>query len=618
MNTILTSEKAEKNPGQCVRKKCECDHVVACLRCIFKTLPDVAIFTNPERQILTINPVAEKIFGYKEDELLHKDIDLLFSDREKFQRLSEDDIPHNSNKGLPHYEISCIRRDGSIFPSETMFSMVKDVQQFSIGFLVLIRDVTERKNRIKRQYELENMYRTVADFTYDWELWINREGALRYVSPSCERITGYTVEQFMESPSLIEEIVFPEDRKAWEENHRIVREECKEQESQFRITRRDGVVRWIESVCQIVRDDNDRVTGFRSSNRDITERKKNEEELQAALDSIEKYKEKLEAESSYLAAEIALVSNYENIIGNSNALQYVLFKIEQIAATDTSVLVLGETGTGKELIARAIHKNSRRNQRSLIKVDCSALPANLIESELFGHERGAFTDAHKKRAGRFEIADGSTIFLDEIGELPMDLQTRLLRILQDGEFERVGSSKTVRVDVRIIAATNRDLEKDVADGRFRKDLWYRLNVFPITAPPLRDRLEDIPQLATHFMKNFARKQGKEITTIPSSTMKNLQQYHWPGNVRELENVIERAVISSSDHKLRLADELRTAQSQTRTSFKTLEEMERDYITQVLKQTNWKVSGKNSASEILQLNRSTLRAKMKKLAIIKPS
>lgn len=219
-----------------------------------------------------------------------------------------------------------------------------------------------------------------------------------------------------------------------------------------------------------------------------------------------------------------------------------MFKIEQISSTDTSVLILGETGTGKELIARAIHKNSPRKDRPLIKINCAALPADLIESELFGHERGAFTGAYARKAGRFEVAHGASIFLDEIGELPPDLQAKLLRVLQEGEFERVGSSRTIKVDVRIIAATNRDLEQDVCDKLFRQDLWYRLNVFPITSPPLRDRVEDIPQLVIHFTDKFTRKQGKNITTIPTRVMTNLQQYSWPGNIRELENVIERAVI----------------------------------------------------------------------------
>jgi PAS domain-containing protein len=286
-----------------------------------------------------------------------------------------------------------------------------------------------------------------------------------------------------------------------------------------------------------------------------TERKLAEIDLRNAFTEIERLKTRLEAETAYLQEEIRLEHDFEGIIGRSPAIQYVLYKVEQVAATDTGVLVLGETGTGKELVCRAIHNNSLRKARPLVKVNCAALPANLIESELFGHERGAFTGAQTRRKGRFELADGGCIFLDEIGELPLDLQGKLLRVLQDGEFERLGSSMTIRVDVRVIAATNRDLESQVQMGRFREDLFYRLNVFPITVPPLRERTEDIPLLAQFFMEKNSKRMGKRFEFIPESVKARLLEYPWPGNVRELMNVIERAVISSSGPKLRLADDL---------------------------------------------------------------
>jgi transcriptional regulator with GAF, ATPase, and Fis domain len=244
------------------------------------------------------------------------------------------------------------------------------------------------------------------------------------------------------------------------------------------------------------------------------------------------------------------------------------------------------------------------------------LPANLIESELFGHEKGSFTGAHAKHAGRFEVADGSSIFLDEIGELPIELQAKLLRVIEDGEFERVGSNKTIKVDVRIIAATNRNLEKDVREGRFRQDLWYRLNIYPITIPPLRERLEDIPLIVQYYVDILSRKQGKDIVSVPAKVMKALQSYDWPGNVRELANILERAVISTSGSKLRLSEELQINHQASPESFKSLQDMERDYIVKALEKTNWKVSGKNSAAEILKLQRSTLRARMEKLDIHK--
>ncbi len=357
---------------------------------------------------------------------------------------------------------------------------------------------------------------------------------------------------------------------------------------------------------------------------------KEKEIAQEALVEVKQLEKQLEGEKAYLTEEIKLEHNHENIIGKSNALEYVLYKVEQIAATDTTVLVLGETGTGKELIARAVHHGSPRKKRALVKINCAALPANLIENELFGHEKGAFTGSSARQMGRFEAANGATLFLDEIGELPLELQAKLLRVIQDGEFERLGSPHTIKVDVRIIAATNRNLEKEVKKGNFREDLWYRLNVFPITMPPLRERREDIPLLVAFYVKKIARRLGKDNPIVPKLMMDDLLHYHWPGNVRELENILERAVIISSGPKLRMVDDFnkpvasltnthKTVKAKTldQVEAKTLEQVAHDYIVQVLEQTNWKVSGENSAAQILGLNRSTLRARMRKLDISKP-
>ena len=347
------------------------------------------------------------------------------------------------------------------------------------------------------------------------------------------------------------------------------------------------------------------------------EAEKNRQAAEDAFFEIKKLKDRLEAERAYLQEEINLVYNHENIVGQSDAINYVFYKVEQIADTDTNVLILGETGTGKELVARAVHGTSQRKERALIKMNCAALPTHLIESELFGHEKGAFTGAQSKRLGRFEVADKATLFLDEIGELPLELQPKLLRVMDEGEFERLGSSVTRKVDVRLIAATNRNLEEEVRKGLFREDLWYRLNVFPITMPPLRDRVDDIPLLVKFYVDRISKRLGKVIEMIPSNVMDALRQYHWPGNIRELENVLERAVINSSGPKLRLVDELKKPHKDTAKAQKTLKNAERDYIIQVLEQVDWKVSGKNSAAEILGLDRSTLRARMRKLNIRKP-
>jgi len=350
---------------------------------------------------------------------------------------------------------------------------------------------------------------------------------------------------------------------------------------------------------------------------DITDRKQAETKLQKAYTAIEQLQMKLQAETAYLQEEIKLEYDFESIIGNSSAIQHVLFKVEQVAGTDATVLVLGETGTGKELIARAIHNRSLRKKHPLVKVNCAALPSNLIESELFGHEPGAFTGAQTRQLGRFEVADGTSIFLDEIGDLPLELQTKLLQVLQDGEFERLGSPRTIKVDVRVIAATNRDLEAQVRKGEFREDLFYRLNVFPLTVPPLRERVEDIPLMAEYFMGKASRRLGKSINILPTSVVNSLKNHPWPGNVRELENVIERAVINSSGPKLRLAEELVSLQKDLPTPLKPMKTIEFDHIVRILEHADWKISGKNGAAEILGLKRGTLRARMQKLGIRKP-
>ncbi|MFC1515218.1 sigma-54 interaction domain-containing protein [Thermodesulfobacteriota bacterium] len=355
---------------------------------------------------------------------------------------------------------------------------------------------------------------------------------------------------------------------------------------------------------------------------DISKQKRAEQELRNALSEVKALKKQLEADHTYLGEEIKLMHDYENIVGESEMFKYVLYSIEQIAPTDTTVLILGESGTGKEIIARAIHHGSKRKKRPLVKVDCATLPENLIESELFGHEKGAFTGAVERRIGRFELASGATIFLDEIGELPVALQQKLLRVLQDGEFERLGSSQVIHTDVRIIAATNRNLEEDVRKGRFRKDLWYRLNVFPLSIPPLRDRADDIPLFVDWMIKKVQRRLGKNIKTVPTYVMNDLMAYPWPGNVRELENVIERAVIVTRGSILQLAAPLKAPESDDSTPhgvpMKSLLEMEKDYILQVLNKTNWNISGKGGAAEFLGLNSSTLRGRMRKHGIRRPA
>ncbi len=334
--------------------------------------------------------------------------------------------------------------------------------------------------------------------------------------------------------------------------------------------------------------------------------------LQDRYDEIKHLKKRLEQENIHLRKEIEILYSHDEIVGKSRAIKTVLSQAEQVADQETSVLILGETGTGKELLARAIHNISPRNARAMITVNCAALPPTLVEGELFGREKGAYTGALTKQAGRFEIADKSTIFLDEIGDLPLEMQAKLLRVLQEGQFERLGSTKTITVDVRLIAATNHDLEQAVRAGKFRKDLFYRLNVFPITVPPLRDRAEDIPMLVWAFVKDLGTRMGKTVEKISKETMDMLQSYTWPGNVRELRNIIERSMILHSGQTLNIKEIKIEGQEIDQPT--SLKEIERNHILSVLTKTHWKVSGKNGAAEALGLKESTLRARMGKLGI----
>lgn len=350
---------------------------------------------------------------------------------------------------------------------------------------------------------------------------------------------------------------------------------------------------------------------------DISSRKLSELGLQEAYSEIEILKNQLEAESVYLRQEIKLKHNYENIVGQSDALKEILIKVEQVAPTDLAVLLLGETGTGKELISRAIHGLSRRKNRAMVKINCAALPPTLVESELFGHEKGAYTGALTRMAGRFEIADGGTLFLDEIGEMPLEMQAKLLRVIEHGEFERLGGQDTITVDVRLIAATNQDLAQKIKVGQFREDLYYRLNVFPIRAPLLRQRPDDIPLLVWAFVREFEKKlPGKKIERIPQKTMQALQKYRWPGNVRELRNLIENAMITSTGKTLTIKLP-RTAEPVIGQVLE-LEEAEHAHILSVLEKTGWRVDGQGGAAQLLGLKRTTLNSKMKKLGIQRPA
>jgi formate hydrogenlyase transcriptional activator len=352
-------------------------------------------------------------------------------------------------------------------------------------------------------------------------------------------------------------------------------------------------------------------------------RKRSEESLRAALADVKRLKDQIEADYIYLTEEINLEQGFSEVVGISQALRQILVKVKQVAPTNATVLLTGETGTGKGVIARAIHNASGRNNRPLIQVNCAALAPGLIESELFGHEKGAFTGAVVRKIGRFELADGTTLFLDEIGDLPLDLQAKLLRVLQEGEFERVGGTPTLKTDVRIIAATNKDLQKEADEGRFRSDLWYRLSVFPIHVPPLRERRDDIPALISYFVNKYEKRVGKRFNTISRKMVSAAQGYSWPGNIRELENLVERAVITSPDGNLRfeLPSSSYNKESSGKKDFFNEKEklwgLEREFFLDALSKTCWKIEGMDGAASIMGFKPSTFRAHMKKLGIRRP-
>lgn len=351
------------------------------------------------------------------------------------------------------------------------------------------------------------------------------------------------------------------------------------------------------------------------------DRKRSLESLNDTLAELEGIKNRLKEENNYLKEEIKLNQSFEEIIGVSKELKSVLKKVKQVAQSDANVLILGESGTGKELIASAVHNHSKRKDRKFVKVNCGAITSGLVESELFGHEKGAFTGAVQNRVGRFELANEGTIFLDEVCEMPLETQVKFLRVLQEGEFERLGSSLPVKVNVRVIAATNKDLEKLVSEGEFREDLYYRLNVFPITVPPLRDRIEDIKPLTNHFTEKYSKKIGKRIGKISKDAIDALNSYTWPGNIRELENVIERAVILAEGDTIRLQDlpDLGSGYSNSteNTQSYSLKDIEREHIIRILEESNWIIEGTRGASNKLNINPSTLRSRMKKLGITRP-
>ena len=504
-----------------------------------------------------------------------------------------------------------------------------------LGYIGGVTDITERKRVEDALRESEDRYRNVVETQTELICRYLPDTTLTFVNDAYCRYFDQTRDQLIGTKFI--ELIPQAARPGVLEHIEMLCKypETKTSEHEHEVTRPDGSVGWQRWTNHLLVDLDGRVAEMQGVGRDISDRKRAEEELKKALAEVQRLKERLELENVYLRSEVLGAHRYGEIIGESGGIRKVLEEVGQVAATDMTVLILGETGTGKELAARLVYEKSGRRERPLVKVNCSALPAELIESELFGHERGAFTGAVAKQVGRFELADGGTIFLDEVGELPLRLQSKLLTVLQEGEFERLGSGKTIKVDVRVIAATNRNLSEAVQRGRFRSDLYYRLNVYPIEIPPLREHREDIGLLAEAFLQEAGRRLGKSFGKIPGEVIKALQDYTWPGNVRELENVIGRAAVTTiDDSTLHLPEGWKAegglinrntnlnSNAQVHSNppvtnsdrEATLWEMEKAHILEVLLQTNWRIEGPKGAALILGLHPNTLRSRMRKFGI----
>ena len=574
-------------------------------RSLVDCVRDYAIFQmDVEGRVQTWNAGAELVKGYRADEIVGRHFSCFYTGEDVAQEKPRLELKAAAERGRYEDEGWRVRKDGSRFWANVVITAIRDQSGKLVGFAKVIRDVSDRKNAEEALRLSEQHSRMLFELSPDAIIVSNREGRITEANRRVESLFGYSRGELL-GQSV--EVLIPERFRHVHPKHRA------EYDSQPRMRsmgvglelyglRKDGSEFPVDIMLGPAKTQNGRV--ILSDIRDLSERRRYEGALRRS-----------EEEKRYLEQELSLEHQFGKIIGESAALRRVLEQLETVAGTDATVLLLGETGTGKDLVARALHQLSSRRERTLVKLNCAAIPTGLLESELFGHEKGAFTGAISQKIGRLELAHQGTLFLDEIGDLPLELQPKILRALQEKEFERLGGTRTIPVDVRLIAATNRDLAKMVADRQFRIDLYYRLKVFPIVLPPLRERREDIPLLVRHFLEKHSRQMHKVIENIPSDIMQALVRRGWPGNIRELENLVERAVILTKGPTLRipLAD-LEMAEEPALETDPTLKDVEREHILRALREARGTVGGPRGAANRLGLKRTTLNSKLKKLGI----
>jgi PAS domain S-box-containing protein len=593
---VRTASKAAEGEN---RKLAELKRSEARFRKLVDYAADALFVIDPEWRVLDVNQRACDSLGYKRGQLIGMSV-AEFADRTPDQ-LKEMLEQLDSEEELS-IEGRHTRKDGSSFPVEVRIGVLDEGGRRV--WIAVARDITERKRASEALRASEERFAAIFRSAMDAIVIVDSEFRITMFNQAAERVFNCPSAEAL--GGSFRDFLCTDSRAALDQCVKSVQRA----ESRYcylwapeglTAVRADGERVPVEATVSLVELGEQRL--YAIILRDINDRMRSEAELQ-----------RLHEEMVYLQQELETTHGYGEIVGTAPAMKSVYEAIEKVAGTDSTVLITGETGTGKELVARAIHAASRRKDKVLVRVNCAALPAGLIESELFGHEKGAFTGATSRKIGRFELANGGTIFLDEIGDIPLDLQNKLLRVLQEGEFERLGDSQTRKVDVRVIAATNRELGDAIEEGLFRSDLFYRLNVFPIGVPALRERKKDIALLVKHLVMKYSVKLGKNIESIPQGAMNALMAYDWPGNVRELENVIERAVILTTGSELELGDWLTASPTARPSRIPTLEQVERDHINRVLEATGWRIRGDAGAAALLGLKPTTLEARMKKLGI----